>query len=185
MSQTYHITSVKDTSFDPDAYGNKFYSIEVQEFQGALLWKTKNRPEVGAVVYGHTEPSKTGKSMLFKKDKQEDGFSGTVMHDEHPYGTGIKRQAQQDRSEDIRWGLSLKEANAYVIANRKDLDADKWASEVIEYAKALYKLSETPKSKEDEIKEFMGGGQDTALTAEEFDAINDQIKPEDIVTPFD
>lgn len=74
QSQTYYITSVKDTSFDPDQFGNKFYSIEVEGVQGNLLWKTKNRPNTGISVYGHIEPSKSGKSNLFKRDQKPEDY---------------------------------------------------------------------------------------------------------------
>lgn len=74
MGQTYHIKSVKETSFDPDKYGNRYWNIEVQEVQGNILWNTSARPEVGMTVYGHTEPSKSGKSTIFKKEQKPDGY---------------------------------------------------------------------------------------------------------------
>lgn len=73
-SSTYYIKSVKDTTFEPDAFGNKFYSIEVEGIQGTLLWKTKNRPNNGISVYGHIEPSKSGKSRLFKRDQKPEDY---------------------------------------------------------------------------------------------------------------
>lgn len=145
MPQNYHITGVEDTSFDPDQYGNRFYSIRFEGTQNSILWKTKNRPETGTTVYGHIEPSKSGKSSIFKKDKLEDAPTGG---DGGNFG-GKTSRYEPAKTEDIRWGLSLKEANAYVIMNRPDLSADDWAKEVHEYALALFRISETPKAETD------------------------------------
>ena len=150
----YHIKSVKDTTFDPDNYGNKYYSIEVEEQQGTILWKTKNRPEAGTVVYGHTEMSQSGKSMLFKKDQKEEGGSYPAAK---PFAKSSEGETNTNQQDNIRWGLCIKEANAYVIAYRPDLDAEGWAKEVNEYANELYKVTTEPaKSPVDKVKELLG-----------------------------
>lgn len=72
--QTYRIIGVKETSFDPDAYGNRYWSIDFEGIQGSLLWKTKARPENGQSVFGHIEDSKSGKSKIFKKDQKPEDY---------------------------------------------------------------------------------------------------------------
>ena len=175
---TYNITSVEDTAFDPDQYGNKFYSIQFEGWKGKVLWKTPNRPENNTQVYGSISPSKSGKAMIFKKEKKEDWRDGgqqstaqtnpsssngvpggsqesTAQQDSRATGT----QPQSSRGDDIRWGLCTKEANAYVTKNRPDLAASEWAKEVNEYANALYSVAEKPKLEKDTeaLKEFFGG----------------------------
>lgn len=72
-SKTYYIKTVADTTFDPDAYGNKFYSVTIEGIEGGILWKTKNRPEAGP-VYGHIEKSKSGKANIFKRDQKPEDY---------------------------------------------------------------------------------------------------------------
>lgn len=147
MSQNYRITSVEDTTFEPDQYGNVFYSIEVEGFQGRLLWKTKARPETGVSVYGHTEPSKSGKAMLFKKDQiPEDGVIDTPQQIEIPAAPVAQAPTQShgysgpNKDEDIKWAVCIKAANEYLAGTTPELNAEKWAASVTEYAQALYRV---------------------------------------------
>lgn len=72
-SQIYHIKTVTETRFEPDKYGNVYWSIEIEGIQGNMLWKTKNKPEAGA-IYGHIEKSQSGKANIFKRDQKPDDY---------------------------------------------------------------------------------------------------------------
>lgn len=79
--RTYNLLTVEDTKFDPDNYGNKYYSVGFENVTGKALWKTKARPESGP-VYGHFEKSKSGKATIFKRDqKPEDYVESPVYSD--------------------------------------------------------------------------------------------------------
>lgn len=139
-SQTYRITSVEDTDLDPDQYGNKFYKVTLEGHNGPLLWKTAKRPEVGLPVYGHTELSKSGKSMLFKKDKKPDDYREPSPRMDKP--THISESMPQvtppsNKDKDIQWAVCIKMANEYLTKNRPNLSAELWASEVLEYAQCM------------------------------------------------
>lgn len=64
---------VDDTDFDPDAYGNRFYSVVFEGDAASHLWKAKEKPEVNKEYYGHFELSKSGKAQIFKRDKDPEG----------------------------------------------------------------------------------------------------------------
>lgn len=47
-----------------------YYSVILDGDAETYLWQTKTAPVVGERVLGHIEPSASGKSMRFKKDKE-------------------------------------------------------------------------------------------------------------------
>lgn len=143
MSQNYTVTSVEDTKFEPSANGSKFYNVTLEGVKDRVLWSTKSRPEVNARVYGHIEPSKSGKSMIFKRDKEEvpqGNNSGAYQF----VSNKPTKKSDDERSDDIRWGLCVKEAAGYITKWQENLESEQWAIQVNEYANALYKLSGGP-----------------------------------------
>lgn len=79
MSQWYtpqfinEATQKDGTPFEADKYNNRWYSVKMAESAGNFLWKAKTKPEVGKPVYGHTEPSQSGKATIFKRDQVPEG----------------------------------------------------------------------------------------------------------------
>ena len=148
-SQDYKLINVEKSSLPDDNYGNSWYTVDVDGHDGPLLWLTKTTPEKGQVVYGHTELSKSGKSMLFKKDKREDGEvytprNNTPTHVSESLPPSQSKAPFDDRSNEIRWSICIKEANMYVTKYRDSLPPEEWATEVVEYAEELYKVSQMP-----------------------------------------
>lgn len=142
MAQFYTVTSVEDTKFEPSPNGSRFYNVGFEGQPGKYLWSTKTRPEVNSRAYGHIEPSKSGKSMLFKRDKEEG-----APYQQNSAASGFAKspkKSDDERSDDIRWGLCLKEANLYITKYEEGLDEDQWADAVNKYANALYKVSHGP-----------------------------------------
>lgn len=159
MPQNYNIIAVEDTSFEPDQYQNRFYSVRFEGEQNSVLWKTKQRPNLGP-VYGHIEPSRSGKSRVFKKDKMEEGASFGPAGLSVPASQFSKpgKKSDDERSDDIRWGLCLKEANQYITKHESELDEEQWADAVNRYANALYKVSHGPAPEPEVVPDdYMGG----------------------------
>lgn len=141
--QTYTITDVKETSLDPDTYGNVFYNVAFQGYGEPVLWKTKNRPEVGASVYGHMEPSRSGKSTIFKRDKQDDAPQqqnnwASLPKQSQDALLGKAPQYQPSKQAEIIWSICVKEAASFVSTNNDSLDESKWSDAIKDYANALY-----------------------------------------------
>lgn len=145
QSQDYKIVNVQPTTFEPDSYGNKFWQINVDGHDGDLLWKTKAQPERGQVVFGHTELSKSGKSMLFKKDRKEEGMtygntqSRPVTHisESMPSVQAPANNAKKD--DDITWAVCMKMAGEYISETKPELGPEMWAATVVDYAANLYR----------------------------------------------
>lgn len=151
--QNHKVVSVEDTELSPDAYGNRYYSIKIEGFDGPLLWKTKQRPDLGP-VFGHTEPSKTGKSMLFKRDKQDDvpynpDAKPTPTFDpslkapiSHPNSSYVE---SPDKQQNIIWSICVKEAATFVGSHNEDMDEVKFAELVSKFANAMFITCSKPK----------------------------------------
>lgn len=93
-----------------DQYGI-YYSVQFDGDAETYLWQAKTEPVVGEKVWGHIEPSSSGKSMRFKKDKVEGQSS-----------PGGSQPQSQNTSNNITLGLVYK-----TIANIRGLpdnDAD-------------------------------------------------------------
>lgn len=130
----------------PDKFGNHTYTVVFEEDARPVYLASKTELQAGMKKYGEILDGEYGPRF---KSQQKEGFAP-------PQGTGYQPQSRpnkksdDERSNDIRWGLTIKEANAYIIANRPNLDADKWSKEVIEYASALYAISDEPTKPEEE-----------------------------------
>lgn len=73
--RTYTVQASQENDFlnqklESDQYGI-YYSVQFQGDAETYLWQAKTAPVVGEGYYGHIEPSKSGKSLRFKKDKQD------------------------------------------------------------------------------------------------------------------
>lgn len=68
----YEVDFVQETGFDPDQYGNVWYSVKFAGDAEAHMWLAKNKPETGAKYYGHFEMTKSGKKLRFRVDKEPD-----------------------------------------------------------------------------------------------------------------
>lgn len=139
MNQDYTVKQFTDRN-KADNFGNKTYTVVFDEDPRPVYLASKGDLQIGHKKYGRIESGQYGDK--FKSEKRDgEGFAP-------PQGTGYQprpnKKSDDERSNDIRWGLTLKEANAYIIANRPNLDADKWSKEVIEYASALYAISDEP-----------------------------------------
>lgn len=62
------IAEIED--FDKDQYGNTWYNVLFNGDAETYMWLAKNQPEKGKAYYGHLEPTKSGKRLRFKTDKQ-------------------------------------------------------------------------------------------------------------------
>lgn len=139
MNQDYTVKQFTDRN-KADNFGNKTYTVVFDEDPRPVYLASKGDLQIGHKKYGRIESGQYGPK--FKSEKRDgEGFAP-------PQGTGYQprspKKSDDERSNDIRWGLTIKEANAYIIANRPNLDADKWSKEVIEYASALYAISDEP-----------------------------------------
>lgn len=67
----YTIKQAKATGWEPDQYGNMVYNVTFAEDSEQHLWRVQpaNEPQVGDVVHGNIEPSKSGKATWFRRDK--------------------------------------------------------------------------------------------------------------------
>lgn len=118
MSQDYTITAVKRAFEDADQYGNITWSVKIDGETETALLKTRpdNEPEEGDVVFGHLEPTKSGRATWLKKDRKEDegGFSPAPSSaaSSQPSSNG-----HPDREKAIRDAVIYKEAAAFLRAN--------------------------------------------------------------------
>lgn len=85
-----------------DDYGNTWYSVKFQGDAGTHLWLAKEMPEEGKAYFGHFEKTKSGKSLRFKRDKEEDAPS--VPDNARKYS-----KSPEDK-EDIARAVALKAA---------------------------------------------------------------------------
>ena len=74
MPQDFTITMVTRAFDDADQYGNITWSCAIDGSSDKVLLKTKpeNQPKENDVVFGHLEPSKSGKATWLKKDRKDD-----------------------------------------------------------------------------------------------------------------
>ena len=142
-----------------DNFGNMTFDVKFLEDDRMVYMAAKTEPKKGWTKYGYIEDGQYGPK--FKSVKKEDagdgsftGFAKKTYNSPTPQG----KKSDDERSQDIRWGLCIKEANLYVTKNREDLASDQWAIEVNEYANALYRLSEGPdKTDAERVAEKVGG----------------------------
>lgn len=194
--QNYTLTSVKDTGWDPDQYGNKVYNVTLDGYHDAVLFRTPKQPEVGSQVYGHTEPAKSGKSTWLKRDKREDGQPTPPAPPAQPNNIATAPPAVQQavlgkhsdkkqgdtKNAEIIWSICIKEAATFVNTHREDMETETYASAVSELANALYRKVLEPKANQSNTEQSNNApSNDYAVTAEEFDA-TPVVLPDDI--PF-
>lgn len=56
--------------FEPDQYGNIWYNVRFTGDANTFMWLTKGKPDSQKQYYGHLEPTKSGKRLRFKRDKE-------------------------------------------------------------------------------------------------------------------
>src|SRR3990167_574674 len=88
----YTINQVTETKYDPDQYGNVFYSIKFAETAESVLWKTPNKPEIGQKVFGNISRTKSGKGWIFKKAQKLEDY---VPHDPSEQPGSVQVPAQE------------------------------------------------------------------------------------------
>lgn len=132
-----------------DNYGNQQYTARFAEYPNQVYAAFKSPPPIGTKKWG-TIKADGGNGPAFKSAKKLDFQGGapqsggfTPQSNYQPRQAAPKK-SDSERSNDIRWGLCLKEANLYVSKYRPDLDAHKWSQEVVEYASALFLISNEP-----------------------------------------
>lgn len=151
MPQDYIIEALTPQN-RTDNFGNQAYMVKFAEHPVPVYAAFKNPPQIGDKRYGTISQGQYGPRFkgAQRPDFQPGGFQQPAGAPQAPQGynqaprAGAPRKSDEERSQDIRWGLCIKEANAYVTKNRADLGADDWAKEVNEYANALYRVSEGP-----------------------------------------
>lgn len=144
MNQDYTVKQFTDRN-KPDNFGNSTYTVVFNEDPRPVYLASKAPLQIGHKKYGHIQDGQYGPK--FKSEKRDgDGFTPNNSS----YQPRTPKKSDDERSNDIRWGLTIKEANAYIIANRPNLDAEKWSKEVIEYASALYAISDEPTKVQEE-----------------------------------
>ena len=94
MPQDYTITQITRAFDDADQYGNITWSCKIDGSSDTVLLKTKpeNQPSENDVIYGHLQPSKSGKATWLKKDRKDDypqhPNGGTVVSSSSPQAPG-------------------------------------------------------------------------------------------------
>ena len=94
MPQDYTITQITRAFDDADQYGNITWSCKIDGSSDTVLLKTKpdNQPNENDVIYGHLQPSKSGKATWLKKDRKDDypqhPNGGTVVSSSSPQTPG-------------------------------------------------------------------------------------------------
>lgn len=99
--EVQNVAEIED--FDPDQYNNIWYNVKFQDNAETFMWLAKERPVEGQKYYGHFEPTKSGKRLRFKRDKEPED-------EEKPAGTKPAYQPKQyqDNSKNITLGLVWK-----------------------------------------------------------------------------
>jgi len=76
MPQNFTINKISRAFDDADQYGNITWSCSIDGSSDKVLLKTKPEPQFQPkeedVVFGHLEPSKSGKATWLKKDRKDD-----------------------------------------------------------------------------------------------------------------
>lgn len=121
----------------PDNFGNQTYDVKFEEYEQMVYVASKTPLKKGDKKYGHIEQNEYG--FRFKSEKKMDG-----PRPAQSYTPKAPKKSDDERSEDIRWGLCIKEANAYITKYEEGLSEEQWADAVNRYANALYKVSHGP-----------------------------------------
>lgn len=169
MSQEYTVKSFTNKN-KPDKFGNHTYTAVFEEDPRPVYIASKSELQAGFKKYGDILEGEYG--PRFKSAQKPDDYQPSNPRTEAPTHVSQsmpqlpqrESKAPQERSDDIRWGLCIKEANAYVTKNRPDLNTTEWAVEVYEYANSLFFMTAEPReestNKEDidveAVKDFFG-----------------------------
>ena len=102
MPQDYTITMVTRAFDDADQYGNVTWSCKIDGSSDKVLLKTRpeNQPQENDVVYGHLEPSKSGKATWLKKDQKEDFPQQAPQQTSQQAAPAANGQGRDSRIED-------------------------------------------------------------------------------------
>lgn len=68
--ETQNVAEIED--FDQDQYGNTWFNVKFVGDAGTHMMLAKEAPEEHKKYYGHFEPTKSGKRLRFKRDKEPD-----------------------------------------------------------------------------------------------------------------
>lgn len=101
-------------AFEPDQYGNIWYSVVMEGDAETFMWLAKNEPEEGKKYYGHLEKTKSGKRLRFKTDKVPDNES--VPKEAKSNFESVEKQDSINKS------VSLNNAVLYAQVNGDDVD---------------------------------------------------------------
>tara|TARA_R110000824_G_scaffold24247_5_gene85672 strand:- start:1467 stop:1934 length:468 start_codon:yes stop_codon:yes gene_type:complete len=137
MPKDYKLTGVRQAFEDADQYGNITWSVTIDgETEHALLkTRPENEPDVGDVVYGHLEPTKSGRATWLKKDQKEDE-GGSYPAPQAAQGANPSPNGQS-REKSIKDAVIYKEACAF---ERSEPEAGMPAA--VRKAKVMYQLVE-------------------------------------------
>lgn len=84
----------KDKSLADLAKWGTAYAIKFKGDAGTYYWSSRTQPEEDQRVYGHVEPSKSGKSMNFRRD--EDPNKGSSMSSGSPSYPNSPSEGKKD-----------------------------------------------------------------------------------------
>lgn len=126
--------------FDQDQFGNTWYDAQFSGDAGQFMWLAKEKPEDGKTYYGHLEPTKSGKRLRFKRDKEP----------ETTVATGSSTSGNSYQSKDntaITASMAVKLSfDGWCRVSGSYPDADnEWAT-IEAGAKKLYRMVELVKS---------------------------------------
>jgi len=169
VAQEFKIINVEKSSIPDDNYGNQWYQIDVDGHNGPLLFLTSKAPEKGQTLYGHTELTKSGKAMRFKRDEKPEGYETPQVSKPTHISESMPQMNQSDvankitrqddrvdsRQSEIRYQVCFKIAGDYVVKWRENLDPEQVAQEVVLYADELYRVNQVP-ADTSTAKEVMG-----------------------------
>ena len=106
-SKNYTIQNIEVIQgFEQDQYGKTWYNVKFQEDAETYMWLLRDKPDVGEVVYGHVEPTKSGKKLRFKKDPLPE-VAQQVSTDQFTPKSSDK-PVWKDNSKEITLGLVFK-----------------------------------------------------------------------------
>lgn len=137
--------------------------LVIKTVESKAGWTNPNNPDMVSYDVTIEANGRKAQARTFSKAISEVGFEGEVETYEKKDHTYLKQvQSEEyanksysnnrrsfgggkDNSDGQRQGMCINNANAYVVANNKNLSAKEWAQLTHSYAQALYSLGDLTK----------------------------------------